>query len=439
MTKYQLLRSNKQSGPYTIEDLQAMGLKPFDLIWVEGKSFSWRYPSEIDELKHIAPSLDTAPLINTLSSAQEAKASPIASASTAHVYAIKPNQNESRVQNVQVPSQETPKDPAPRIIVEEEQLRASQLEKEAEPTPAAPADPPREDKKADIKELYIVHSQRKNEETKNEDATRLNETGKESRNPETHHIEKKFSDRFRRVDEKRLEVKELIPVRPIRKRDLTDTLMLVFMAVALLFTGYLIGAFYSNKHHPEENNNSANNQVQSDQSPPTLETPEKSPEEVTTVAPVQAEKPKPVAKQPRKEKKAEDNSLSPSELQLKKDVASAEEQKQKEASEKEQDKAQARATIYQNIRLKANDYRKVFLGGISDLKITVNNGSKYILDEVVVEVSYLKNNKDVIKMETLHFQNLLPGAEATVVAPDSKRGSKIDYRVLQVKSKDLGM
>jgi len=101
-----------------------MGLKPFDLIWVEGKSFAWLYPSEIDELKEIAPAVDVpvAAKVNTVAEAPASPA-PLETISTAHVYAIKPRENESRVQTISIPSGEPPtRDPAPRIIVEEEHL-----------------------------------------------------------------------------------------------------------------------------------------------------------------------------------------------------------------------------------------------------------------------------------------------------------------------------
>jgi hypothetical protein len=48
---YSLLRNNKQSGPYTLDELLQLSLKPFDLVWVQGKSGGWSYPSEIDALK----------------------------------------------------------------------------------------------------------------------------------------------------------------------------------------------------------------------------------------------------------------------------------------------------------------------------------------------------------------------------------------------------
>ena len=61
MSSYRLLRSNKESGPFTQDELIAMGFKPYDLIWVDGKSAGWRYPSEIPELKAYAPVVEEQP------------------------------------------------------------------------------------------------------------------------------------------------------------------------------------------------------------------------------------------------------------------------------------------------------------------------------------------------------------------------------------------
>jgi hypothetical protein len=48
---YLLLRSNKQTGPYSLEELLELKLKPFDLVWVDGRSAAWQYPSEVPALK----------------------------------------------------------------------------------------------------------------------------------------------------------------------------------------------------------------------------------------------------------------------------------------------------------------------------------------------------------------------------------------------------
>src|SRR5512144_2738120 len=61
MPSYRLLRSNKESGPYTLNDLVTLGLKPYDLVWVDGRSAAWRYPSEVAELKDFAAAVEEQP------------------------------------------------------------------------------------------------------------------------------------------------------------------------------------------------------------------------------------------------------------------------------------------------------------------------------------------------------------------------------------------
>ncbi|WP_336514334.1 hypothetical protein [Pollutibacter soli] len=51
MDRYLLLRSNVQTGPHTFENLVKLGLNSQDLIWIDGRSNSWRYPTEMDEFK----------------------------------------------------------------------------------------------------------------------------------------------------------------------------------------------------------------------------------------------------------------------------------------------------------------------------------------------------------------------------------------------------
>lgn len=48
---YKLLRNNRQTGPHTLDELVQMGLKPYDLIWADGQTAGWMYPSEIDVFK----------------------------------------------------------------------------------------------------------------------------------------------------------------------------------------------------------------------------------------------------------------------------------------------------------------------------------------------------------------------------------------------------
>jgi len=40
---YLLLRNNRQSGPFTIDELWQQQLRPDDMVWIEGKSTAWAY------------------------------------------------------------------------------------------------------------------------------------------------------------------------------------------------------------------------------------------------------------------------------------------------------------------------------------------------------------------------------------------------------------
>ncbi|HEU4633974.1 MAG TPA: hypothetical protein VFS22_08320, partial [Flavisolibacter sp.] len=71
---YLLLRNNRQTGPHSLEELLQLGLKPFDLIWVEGKSYGWAYPSEIETLRPFV-SACSSPKMETTAPGQQASLS----------------------------------------------------------------------------------------------------------------------------------------------------------------------------------------------------------------------------------------------------------------------------------------------------------------------------------------------------------------------------
>ena len=51
MNKYFLLRENKESGPFSLDEIRNKNLQKSDLVWVEGLSMQWYHPAELDELK----------------------------------------------------------------------------------------------------------------------------------------------------------------------------------------------------------------------------------------------------------------------------------------------------------------------------------------------------------------------------------------------------
>ena len=52
---YRLLRNNKEEGPFTSEELVQKKLRPYDLIWIDGRSAAWSYPGELSEFKPYTP------------------------------------------------------------------------------------------------------------------------------------------------------------------------------------------------------------------------------------------------------------------------------------------------------------------------------------------------------------------------------------------------
>jgi hypothetical protein len=51
---YLLLRNNVQKGPFTASELLQEGLKPKDLIWIEGKSTAWAFMKDLEEITKLS-------------------------------------------------------------------------------------------------------------------------------------------------------------------------------------------------------------------------------------------------------------------------------------------------------------------------------------------------------------------------------------------------
>jgi hypothetical protein len=57
---YLLLRNNRQSGPYTIDQLWQQQLRPTDMVWIEGQSTAWSYVSELELKPSISSTAGTS-------------------------------------------------------------------------------------------------------------------------------------------------------------------------------------------------------------------------------------------------------------------------------------------------------------------------------------------------------------------------------------------
>lgn len=93
--------------------------------------------------------------------------------------------------------------------------------------------------------------------------------------------------------------------------------------------------------------------------------------------------------------------------------------------------------IASKLQLKPNEYTVAAFGGIRNLKMTLQNDSRYLLDKVSVEIRYLNPEGKVVKTETIDFNFVQPGAEATVAVKKTSRGIKLDYKITSIESKEL--
>ncbi len=82
----------------------------------------------------------------------------------------------------------------------------------------------------------------------------------------------------------------------------------------------------------------------------------------------------------------------------------------------------------------SNDYKRVAFGGIRNLLLTVTNHSPKELDEVIVELQYLKPSEEPLKTENIRFREIGPGSSATIRVPDTNRGIKVNYRIINIRS-----
>ena len=103
------------------------------------------------------------------------------------------------------------------------------------------------------------------------------------------------------------------------------------------------------------------------------------------------------------------------------------------------DKEAVKTALASQVSVGANGYSVGTFGGITDLQLTVTNRSVYPLDMVIVEVRYIQANKKVFKTENLYFRGIGAGAALMQQAPKSSRGVRVQYKIMTITSKELGL
>jgi hypothetical protein len=470
MTKYLLLRDNKQSGPFTVDDLRVKGLKPYDLVWLEGKSAAWRYPSEIEELMPFAPVVEEQPFDRFYKKPSQANSgnnnNVTAQPGNANVVS---SQSGKKIIYVTLPAgagKAAPvlRDPGPR---EQPAVSPQSREQPAAPPqareqPAAAA----QDSPAPSYSEYAVPDKGSAGSVKEDAMARpRTDQGQALRSIPA------AVENFSRASQDSKESVEIAP--RVKKRGWSRPLQLMVLGagiVALLAAGVFIGLSINKDNSGIKQKlagvsalPAATPLVTKDVAPPiaqpvTSVTPVTTTTTTASLAAASPKSPETTVNKPRKQlipNVASDGKGSSGIGQQKALLASTPVKDsgtamtslpvvQREASHRTDasgaaDKDALKPNIANLVSVSANGYIVGTFGGISDLQVTVSNHSNFPLDLVVVEVQYIQANKRVFKTENLNFHNIGAGSALMLEAPKTSRGIKVQYRVTLINSKESGL
>lgn len=489
MNKYLLLRDNKQSGPYTTDELIAKGIKPYDLVWIEGKSAAWRYPSEVDEFQLFAPAVEEQPYDRFFSkndrrhaSASDEPDSPtVGVGRSSAVSADIPSgstdaRNNRSSDNLSVSNgagntryhgaravpnrsgQTTSAPPSHAVYVKfpvtananNELSGATPLQSEAVPTP----DTMDASKQNGIKEaIQPPPAQTPSSQT---DATVRNTVQQELAQPEEGNF----------APQQPTEEFAFIPPAPASRKGRFREMPLSRVAIIagfamLMFISFLIINYRSERQRIDALHAMMQQlEVQEEEPvgndaalPPVLPAPDTDADVSHTEAALPANA-RPERPQATRASTASLSSTPGRPARVNKTTATTNTSKNADGGSTktnvsasgpsaEVSTAQpasapasrpAGENLYELVEITANEYKTGVLGGISDLRLELSNHSQRELQRVFVELRYLGPEKKVVRTRTVYFENVAPGGRSVVEVPKSNRGVTVDYLVTNIKS-----
>jgi len=460
MNKYLLLRNNKQTGPYTIDDIKTMGLKAYDLVWIDGKSAAWRYPGEIEEFKSFAPPVEEQPYDRFFKKSSPEK-------KTGHLQ-VEPSVSEDKSQiakeyTPKIFSSDPKKEPRRRKYVSVSMPSGIQRS-------TIPADNS-EQKENNYKTTREEITDKKSVPISNEEKTsEISAEVKRSEKPvsglrEDKTVEQPISVRWKTVEQP-ISVKAtsvLFPERKIDDRNDQDQyssfaqaagskrkelargvlqgVAIAAALVSLVAVGILIGMGIGSSKSPDvkptTQTGNSNLAVMKDE-PAAVDTTVPTAAYSVVVDTVAKTTVLPSSNKPKatvKKAVVLPENLAVEAVAVPETITTTPEVK----TDKPADKEAIRQNIAKKIYISTNDYKVGMFGGIDDVKITVHNGSEYPVDLVVVDVSYIQSNKKSYKTESLQFKDIAANSSLTMAAPKTNKGIKIQTSLTHITSKSAGL
>ncbi|MGK2863677.1 MAG: hypothetical protein ACSLE0_17220, partial [Chitinophagaceae bacterium] len=387
MASYLLLRNNKESGPFTMDELLSSGIKPYDLVWVQGKSAAWRYPSEVEELKPYAPVIEEQPYDRFYKKNKEEQ-KPETPVSNEPVSPA-PVCNKNKVQYT----------PKKSVFVTLPDQKRETITRKPEPifeaSPITPVisiaekntDPEIKYSKPldEIKEMYVKTLQnRKDKNAKREILTSILKKAAVVAGILILGVLAGFIIKSKPGNDKKESAEKTLPSLPVGDNNQPEEIAeAIPEKEEILLETVPVST--------DEQNNGQDISRKPDKSQPMdgEHTNVKIRKETMLIVPKRSEE-----FEVRQVKT--DEEFSPSGTERERKIRTA------DKNEKPITKTDKNG-LRDLVSVASNDYKRVAFGGIRNLFITVTNNSKYEIENVIVELQYLKPSEELLRTENIKF------------------------------------
>ena len=458
-------------GPLSQQQVIELGLKPYDLIWIEGRSAAWRYANEIPELKEYAPAIEEQPYDrfykkNVAEVVKEEVVEPVRRYAEAPVRKFV----ETEIKKYDRQFEEQQEKVMEENVIENQIVDAEKKLSEIEEHLQKYAGIKSEKKepvtindhydRANLEEIVSEPDQRKAVSVimpKQSTAARKQEPVVKKvsvpipvHNPEDDAttMETKYSTPLDEIKERYVRQLNQRKQSSAQRKFVVSTLKRAAIFIVIIGAGVLIGFAIKPKQSVKlQTADSAlqnvvpatNNQVANDQ--PLVETEKNTNEAIQTpvttdnagskVSITNEEKPA-IAKET--SRKATDDNLVTIPQPV--DNANGERNKNVRNNSEEVTAVEKRPAVSSDlsdqVSVKANNYKERDFGGFRNLQLTVTNDSKASLESVTVELTYKKFNEDIVSIKNIPFKSIGPGDSLTIKIPDNSRGAKLSYRIIRI-------
>ncbi len=450
MATYLLLRNNKESGPLSFDELIKIGLKPYDLVWVNGRSAAWRYPSEIKELVPYAPVVEEQPYDRfyqksteqnpEITKDQPAANNPLKLPNTEHSY---PVERDSPAYHQPLQKEERPAPTNKNVFV-------SFPDRKTVDKPKSPVE-----NKRTIEPEY-ANVQKTEFQPAPLNAIPENKQSIPMERNEPIELEEKYSQPLDEIKQMYVQTLNQRKKRNARRQALLNGMKIAAAVLVILSVGMFIGMYFDKDTQPAELvNQPAKKDIHPTELSSTSFVSNANTEEMPSVnndKPVNA--PYNDYQLPTTEKKTgnlasnktrsqQNNKQVPysgtvtdSQTNERKRVIREDDSALADGNEKINKKGSIE-NIWDDVTIKANDFKTGPFGGIKDLTITLANKSTYPLDKVEIEVKYIGLEKQVVKIQKMVFNDVVPGGQVHADVPRTGRGMDVDVTIKKINVRDF--